>query len=153
MCARGGEATHRAQIEVVGERGAHLGIRHVALDLVRVRLGLGCGLGLGLGAHVGICYGAVGLWHVLVQPLQQQLLPRLLRVRVRVSAGVRTRAKVGVRVKVGLMVQAWGRVKVCGQRWGLALLLARLLDPGVLGAAVLDLTARPTVEPVGAHLI
>ena len=70
MCARGGEATHRAQIEVVGERRAHLGIRHVTLDLVRVRVGLGCGLGLGLGAHVGICYGAVGPWHVLVQPLQ-----------------------------------------------------------------------------------
>ena len=45
------------------------------------------------------------------------------------------------------------RVKVWGQRWGLILLLARLLDPGVLGATVLDLTARPTVEPVGAHLI
>ena len=106
----GGEATHRAQIEVVGERGAHLGIRHMTLDLVRVRLGLGCGLGLGLGAHVGICYGAVGLWHVLVQPLQQQLLPRLLRVRVRVSAGVRTRAKVGVRVKIGLRVKVGLRV-------------------------------------------
>ena len=36
---------------------------------------------------------------------------------------------------------------------GLALLLARLLDLCVLGAAVLDLAARPTVEPVGAHLI
>ena len=44
------------------------------------------------------------------------------------------------------------RVKVWGQ-WGWVLLLARLLDLGVLGAAVLDLTARPTVEPVGAHLI
>ena len=44
-------------------------------------------------------------------------------------------------------------VKVWGQGWGLALLLARLLDLGVLGAAVLDLAARPTVEPVGAHLI
>ena len=44
------------------------------------------------------------------------------------------------------------RVKVWGQGWGLALLLARLLDLGVLGAAVLDLTARPTVEPVSAHL-
>ena len=111
----GGEATHRAQIEVVGERGAHLGIRHVALDLVRVRLGLGCGLGLGLGARVGICYGALDLWHVLVQPLQQQLLPRLLRVRVRARAGVRTRAKVGVRVKVGLRVNVGLRVKAWGQ--------------------------------------
>ena len=45
------------------------------------------------------------------------------------------------------------RVKIWGQGWGLALLLARLLDLGVLGAAVLDLTARPTVEPVGAHLM
>ena len=117
MCARGGDATHRAQIEVVGERGAHLGIRHVALDLVRVRLGLGCGLGsgLGLGAHVGICYGALDLWHVLVQPLQQQLLPRLLRVRVRARAGVRTRAKVGVRVKVELRAKVWISVKVWGQ--------------------------------------
>ena len=43
------------------------------------------------------------------------------------------------------------RVKVWGQ-WGWVLLLARLLDLGVLGAAVLDLTARPTVEPVSAHL-
>ena len=43
------------------------------------------------------------------------------------------------------------RVKIWGQGWGLALLL-RLLDLGVLGAAVLDLTARPTVEPVSAHL-
>ena len=111
----GGEATHRAQIEVVGERGAHLGIRHVALDLVRVRLGLGCGLGLGLGARVGICYGALDLWHVLVQPLQQQLLPRLRRVRVRARAGVRTRAKVGVRVKVELRAKVWISVKVWGQ--------------------------------------
>ena len=108
------KATHRAQIEVVGERGAHLGIRHVALDLVRVRLGLGCGLGLGLGARVGICYGALDLWHVLVQPLQQQLLPRLLRVRVRVRAGVRTKAKVGVRVEVGLRVHVGIGVKVWG---------------------------------------
>ena len=115
MCARGGKATHRAQIEVVGERRAHLGIRHVTLDLVRVRLGLGCGLGLGLGAHVGICYGAVGLWHVLVQPLQQQLLPRLRRVRVRARAGVSTRAKVGVRVKVELRAKVWISVKVWGQ--------------------------------------
>ena len=45
------------------------------------------------------------------------------------------------------------RVKIWGQGWGLALLLARLLDLGVLGAAVLDLAARPTVEPVGAHLM
>ena len=112
MCASGGEATHRAQIEVVGERGAHLGIRHVALDLIRVRFGLGwlgLGLGLGFGAHVGICYGALDLWHVLVQPPQQQLLPRLLRVRVRARAGVRTRAKVGVRVKVGIRVKVWGQ--------------------------------------------
>jgi hypothetical protein len=52
---RGGgeDATYRAEVEVVGERRAHVGIRHVALDL----------------------------WHVLVQPLQQQLLPRLRRCK------------------------------------------------------------------------
>ena len=50
------------------------------------------------------------------------------------------------RSRLGVSFKVWGQ-------WGWVLLLARLLDLGVLGAAVLDLTARPTVEPVGAHLI
>ena len=59
-------ATYRAEVEVVGERSPHVGIGHMALDLR----------------------------HMLVQPLQQELLPRLLRGRVRVRA--RVRARVGV---------------------------------------------------------
>ena len=34
------QATHRAEVEVVGERRAHVGVRDVALDLVRVRVGV-----------------------------------------------------------------------------------------------------------------
>ena len=49
---------------------------------------------------VGIGDVALDLWHMLVQPLQQQLLPRLLRVRVRVRVRVSVRVRVRVKVRV-----------------------------------------------------
>ena len=118
---------HRSEVEVVREGRAHVCVGHVALELRQV----------------------------LVEPLQQQLLPCLQgHVQPRCMRCTCSRHAVGMQQACSadaVHMQYSARAVQCTRSGHAAAPFARLLDGRVLGAAVLDLAAGPSVEPVGAH--